>query len=139
MAQMSAELEVQRQEEKLAFSKTKQDRMKARDQLSQATQTIAQIEKNFYDREESDDAEDLEESDENMDENATMKKYFTKSAVYKRFKAEEEKELAQLDQAEIEEQELVKMQKDYDALQKKVSAMEFNVKHEEQVNESLAK
>lgn len=97
MAQMSAELEVQRQEEKLAFSKTKQDRMKARDQLSQATQTIAQIEKNFYDREESDDAEDLEESDENMDENATMKKYFTKSAVYKRFKAEEEKELAQLD------------------------------------------
>jgi hypothetical protein len=55
-----------------------------------------------------------------MDENATMKKYFTKSAVYKRFKAEEEKELAQLDQAEIEEQELVKMQKDYDALQKKV-------------------
>lgn len=74
-----------------------------------------------------------------MDENATMKKYFTKSAVYKRFKAEEEKELAQLDQAEIEEQELVKMQKDYDALQKKVSAMEFNVKHEEQVNESLAK
>lgn len=92
-----SELEVQRQEEKLAFSKTKQDRMKARDQLSQATQTIAQIEKNFYDREESDDAEDLEESDENMDENATMKKYFTKSAVYKRFKAEEEKELAQLD------------------------------------------
>lgn len=68
--------------------------MKARDQLSQATQTIAQIQKNFYDREESDDVEDLEESDENMDEQATMKKYFTKSAVYKRFKAEEEKELA---------------------------------------------
>jgi len=42
--------------------------MKARDQLSQATQTIAQIQKNFYDREESDDVEDLEESDENMDE-----------------------------------------------------------------------
>jgi len=31
------------------------------------------------------------------------------------------------------------MQKDYDALQKKVSAMELNVKHEEKVNESLAK
>jgi hypothetical protein len=93
-----SELEVQRQEEKLAFSKSKKDRMKARDQLSQATQTIAQIEKNFYDREESDDeAEDLEESDENMDEQATMKKYFTKSAVYKRFKAEEEKELTQMD------------------------------------------
>lgn len=113
--------------------------MKARDQLSQATQTIAQIQKNFYDREDDEDTENLEEEDENMDETATMKKYFQKSAVYKRFKAEEDKELAQLDQAELEDQELAKMQKDYDALQKKVQAMEQNVKHEEQVNDNLAK
>ena len=113
--------------------------MKARDQLSQATQTIAQIQKNFYDREDEEDTENLEEEDENMDETATMKKYFQKSAVYKRFKAEEDKELAQLDQAELEDQELAKMQKDYDALQKKVQAMEQNVKHEEQVNDNLAK
>lgn len=80
----------------------------------------------------------MEEDEQLDDEEDTMKAYFEKSAVFKRFKAEEDKELTQVDQCSATEDELNTLTKQYEELQQKVDNLDKKVKTDDRAIKSLS-